>query len=173
MTVAKSNPVTFHGTPVTLIGMKLKKGDRARDIKVSSSDLSPVLPLDSSPNKTRLFLTLPSLDTEVCATETKKFSNAIEALDDSVVAYVISADLPFAQNRWRTAEGIDNLIMLSDYRNLDFARNWGLLIKELALLTRAVYIVDQNNQVVHYEIVPEITSEPNYEAALTALRAVV
>ncbi|QLE52703.1 thiol peroxidase (plasmid) [Nostoc sp. C057] len=163
--------VTFHSQPVTLVGLKLKEGDMARDIRVSGSDLSPVLPLDCSRGKVRLFLTLPSLDTPVCAIVTKKFSNALKGLGNTIVAYAVSADLPFAQSRWCVSEGIENIIMLSDYRSMDFARGWGLLIQELGLLTRAIYVVDQSGKVTYREIVPEIASEPNYDAAIAAIWA--
>jgi thioredoxin-dependent peroxiredoxin len=164
--------VTFHGQPVTLLGLKLKQGDMARDVRVSGSDLSPVLPLDCSRGKVRLFLTLPSLDTPVCASVTKKFSNALKGLDNSIVAYVVSADLPFAQSRWCVSEGVENMIMLSDYRSMDFARGWGLLIGELGLLTRAVYVVDRTGLVTYCEVVPEIASEANYDAAIAAIRCI-
>lgn len=173
MSTAITGSVTFHGQPMTLIGLKMKEGDRARDVKLSNGDLSPVLPLEQSQGKVRLFITLPSLDTKVCAVETKKFSSAMREFSDSVSTYVVSADLPFAQNRWLAAEGIENMTLLSDYRNLDFARSWGLLIKELGLLTRAIYIVNRNGEVTYCEIVSEITSEPNYEQALAELQSLV
>jgi thiol peroxidase len=173
MSVTNTRTITFHGQPMTLVGLKLKVGGKARDVRVTGSDLSPLLPLAASEGKARLFMTLPSIDTPVCSMEAKKFSEAIQELGQTVAVFVVSADLPFAQQRWYQTEGIQNLTMLSDYRDMDFARNWGLLINELGLLARAVYIVDQNNVVTYCEIVPEITAEPNYEAAIAALRAVV
>jgi thiol peroxidase len=171
MVAQHNNSVTFHGKPFTLIGRKLKEGDQARDIRLVQPDLSTQLPLKNSTGKARLFITVPSLDTNVCALETKTFDQKLATFGDSVVTYVISADLPFAQDRWRNAEGIENVVLLSDYHNLDFARNWGLLIRDLGLLARAVYIVDANNTVNYCQIVPELTEQPNYEAALSALQA--
>ena len=162
--------VIFYSRSVKLVGLKLKEGDKARDVRVSGSDLSPVLPLDFSQGKVRLFLTLPSLDTPVCSSVAKKFSNALKKIDSRVVAYAVSADLPFAQSRWCLSEQVENIIMLSDYRSLDFARAWGLLIQEVGLLARAVYVVDQSNKVTYCEIVSEVASEPNYDAAIAAIR---
>ncbi|MBF2074949.1 MAG: thiol peroxidase [Synechococcales cyanobacterium C42_A2020_086] len=173
MSVTNTGTITFHGQSMTLVGLKLKVGDRARDVRVTGIDLSPVLPLAASEGKARLFMTLPSIDTSVCSMETKKFSDAIQEFGQAIAAFVVSADLPFAQQRWCLAEGINNLTMLSDYRAMDFARSWGLLISELGLLARAVYVVNPDSIVTYCEIVPEITAEPNYEAAIAALRAVV
>lgn len=170
MSEERTGIVTFHGKPMTLLGLKLKEGDRARDVRVSSSDLSLLLPLEHSKGKARLFLTVPSLDTGVCSIETKKFNNAIQEFGNSVAVYTVSADLPFAQSRWCASEGVENITILSDYRSMDFARSWGLLIKELGLLARAVYVVDKSDTVTYCQLVPEITSEPNYEAAIAALR---
>lgn len=172
MTNTSTRTITFHGQPMTLVGLKLKVGDRARDVRVTGSDLSPLLPLAASEGKARLFMTLPSIDTSVCSMEAKKFNDTIQEFGQTVVVFVVSADLPFAQQRWCLTEGIQNLTMLSDYRDMDFARNWGLLINELGLLARAVYVVDQNRIVTYCEIVPELTAEPNYDAAIAALRTV-
>lgn len=166
--------VTFHGQQMTLLGSKLKLGDKAPDVRVINQDLTPVLPLEQSKGKIRLFLTVPSLDTPVCACETSKFSENLKTIDsemmDSVSVFLISADLPFAQNRWRKAEGIENITMLSDYRSMDFARNWGLLIQDLGLLARAVYVIDPKGLVIYSEIVSELTDEPDYSEALEVLR---
>jgi thiol peroxidase len=172
MSVTSTRTITLHGQPMTLVGLKLKVGDRARDVRLTGIDLSPILPLATSEGKARLFMTLPSIDTPVCSIEAKKFSEAIQELGQTVAVFVVSADLPFAQQRWCQTEGIQNLTLLSDYRDMDFARNWGLLINEMGLLARAVYVVDENRIVTHCEIVPEITTEPNYVAAIAALRTV-
>jgi thioredoxin-dependent peroxiredoxin len=163
--------VTFQGQPLTLVGTNLDVGDRARDIQVTGLDLSPVLPLEHSQGKVRLFITVPSLDTEVCSLETKKFSNALKNLSESVAVYLVSADLPFAQKRWSETEAVDNITMLSDYRGMDFARSWGLFVQELGLMTRAIFVVDPTGVVTYSEVVPELTSEPDYEAAIAAVNA--
>jgi thioredoxin-dependent peroxiredoxin len=163
--------VTFQGQPLTLAGTNLDVGDRARDIQVTGLDLSPVLPLEHSQGKVRLFITVPSLDTEVCSLETKKFSDALKNLSESVAVYLVSADLPFAQKRWSETEAVDNITMLSDYRGMDFARSWGLFVQELGLLTRAIFVVDPTGVVTYSEVVPELTSEPDYAAAIAAVKA--
>lgn len=163
--------VTFQGQPLTLVGTNLDVGDRARDIQVTGLDLSPVLPLEHSQGKVRLFITVPSLDTEVCSLETKKFSAALKNLSESVAVYLVSADLPFAQKRWSETEAVDNITMLSDYRGMDFARSWGLFVQELGLMTRAIFVVDPTGVVTYSEVVPELTSEPDYEAAIAAVNA--
>ncbi len=166
--------ITFHNQPMTLLGLKLKVGDKARDVRVINQDLTPVLPLKQSEGKVRLFLTVPSLDTPVCACETRKFSENLKAVAsevrEAVSVFLISADLPFAQTRWRKAEGIENITMLSDYQAMDFARSWGLLIQDLGLLARAVYVINPEGVVTYSEVVPELTDEPDYAAAITALR---
>lgn len=114
-------------------------------------------------------MTLPSLDIEICSIALKKFSRLIEDKDNSIIAYGISADLPFAQNRWTVAEGVNNIILLSDYRSMDFARNWGLLMREVGLLASAVYVVDKSGKVTYCEILPEMGREPDYQRAIAAV----
>lgn len=169
--------VTFHGQPMSLVGLPLKIGDRARDVRVSDADLSPVLPLERSHGKVRLFITVPSLDTAVCACETRRFRDDLKAMESQlgslVEVFLISADLPFAQTRWKIAEGIETITFLSDYRDMDFARDWGLLIKDLGLLARAVFVINHDAIVTYREVVPELTAEPNYEAAIAAVQAAI
>ncbi len=161
--------VTFKGAPMTLVGPDLHVGDSAPDFEAIGKDLSPVT-LGTDAGKTRLFIVVPSLDTSVCSLETKKFNDRVKALPDSVVAYVISADLPFAQNRYASAEGVDSVKTVSDHRDLSFARNYGVLIQELKLLARSVFVVSPDNTVTYKEIVPEVTNEPDYDAALAAAK---
>lgn len=171
MTVVHTDAIAFHGDPLTLLGTRLGVGDRALDSRLLATDLSPVLPFESSTGKARLILTVPSLDTSVCALETATFDNELGAFGEAIFAGVISADLPFAQQRWREHSGVKNVTLLSDHRDLEFARNWGLLIRELRLLARAVYVVDRDSTVTYCEVVPELSDQPDYAAALTALRA--
>lgn len=158
--------INFHERSLRLVGLPLKVGDRARDVRVIGSDLSPVMPLERSQGKQRLFLTVPSLDIPVCSAATRKFSQILAPLKGSLGIFLISADLPFAQARWQAVEGIDTITLLSDYRDLDFARNWGLLIQELGLLASAVFVINFMGNVTYREIVPELTAEPDYEAVL-------
>ncbi|MBO2520582.1 MAG: thiol peroxidase [Clostridia bacterium] len=160
--------VTMRGNPVTLVGDEVKVGDKARDFTVIDNDLNPVTLQDTS--GVRLFLTVPSLDTGVCDAEVRRFNEEAAKLD-GVKVYTISMDLPFAQKRWCGAAGIDNVVVLSDHRDASFGTNWGVLIKELRLLARAVFVVDSSNTVTYVEYVPEVTSHPNYEAALEAAKA--
>ncbi len=164
------NVVTLQGQPITLIGPDIKEGDTAPEVTLVGENLSQISPLEHSNGKVRLFIILASLDTETCSMEAKKFSNSLGDLDNSVAVYIVSADLPFTQKRWCQAERVTNITLLSDYRSMEFARSWGLLVKELELPIRAVYVVNRNNKVTYREIVSEITSEPNYEAAIHALK---
>ncbi len=168
--------VMFCGQPLRLLGLPLKVGDRARNVRVIGNNLSPVLPLARSRLKIRLFLTAPSLDMPACSAAIQKFSQHLtslgQELTDFVEVFLISADLPFAQSRWQASEDVANITMLSDYRALDFARNWGLLVQELGLLAHAVYVVDRTDIVTDREVVSELLDEPNYQAAIEALQAI-
>lgn len=164
--------VTFKGNPVQLAGPEVKPGDSAPAFtglkgldKVSLAD---------TPAKARLFSVVPSLDTGVCSMQTKKFDEGIKSLGDAVACYTVSVDLPFAQGRFCSAEGIAAMKTVSDVHDHSFGRNWGVLIEgglPLKLLTRAVFVVDKNGKVTYAEYVPEVTNHPNYDAALAALQA--
>lgn len=158
--------ITFKGNPMTLLGTEVKVGDKAPAFTVLANDLSPVT-LDSSKGKTRLIVTVPSVDTPVCDTEVRRFNTEAAKLPNTEVL-VVSMDLPFAQKRWCGAAGIENVKTVSDHRDANFSQAFGVLIKELKLTTRAVFVVDATDTVVYKEIVSEVTQEPNYEAALQA-----
>jgi thiol peroxidase len=159
--------VTFKGNPMTLVGPELNVGDAAPDFAAVAADLSPVS-LSTDAGKTRLVIAVPSLDTAVCSLETKKFSDRAKELPDNAVVYVVSADLPFAQKRFCGAEGIDNVKTVSDHRSLSFAKRYGILIDELKLLARSVFVIGPDDHLAYQEIVPEVTNEPNYDAAIDA-----
>jgi thioredoxin-dependent peroxiredoxin len=163
--------ITFKGNPMTLIGPELNVGDTAPDFNVIANDLSPVN-LATDAGKTRLLISVPSLDTAVCSLEAKTFSDRAKELSDNVAVYVISADLPFAQKRFCGSEGIENIKTLSDHRELSFAKNYGVLIKELSLLARTVWVVSPDNKITYKQIVQEATQEPDYNAAIAAAQAV-
>lgn len=163
--------VTFHGQSMSLVGLKMNVGDPAREVQLVAPDLAWVKPLEISQGKPRLFITVPSLDTSVCSLEARTFDHQIQALGDQIATFLVSADLPFAQNRWAQAEGIQHLTLVSDYRDRDFARQWGVLVPDLALLARAVFVVDGAGIVTYKQIVPELTDEPDYAAALDAVRS--
>jgi len=160
--------VTFKNDPVTLLGTEIKVGDDAPDFTVVSNDLSERTLADYK-GKIKLISVVPSLDTGVCAEQTKRFNEEADSLDN-VHVLTISMDLPFAQTRWCSAEGVKNLDTLSDHRDADFGNKYGALIKELRLLARSIFVVDANNKVVHVEYVPEVTTHPDYDAALDAAK---
>ena len=163
--------VTLGGNPITVEGNFPKKGDSAPEFNLTAKDLKD-LGLKDFAGKRKVLNIVPSLDTAVCAKSTKVFNEKASALPNTVVL-VISGDLPFAAGRFCTAEGINNVVTLSTVRGGDFRRRFGVDITSgpLAGLTaRAVVVLDENNKVLHSELVPEIKQEPNYDAALAALR---
>jgi thiol peroxidase len=160
----------LQGNPVNLAGELPAAGSAAPDFSLVAGDLSDV-GLGNYAGKKKLLNIVPSLDTGVCATSTKKFNAAMAGKTDAV-ALVISADLPFASKRFCDAEGITNVVNLSMMRSRNFAKDYGVLITDgpLAGITaRAVVVLDADNKVLYTELVPEITQEPNYDAALAAL----
>jgi thiol peroxidase len=167
-----SGIITFKGNPFTLLGPQLKVGDKAPDFAVVDNGLASVS-LASSTGKIRIISSVPSLDTPVCDTETRRFNQEAASLPGDVVVLTISLDLPFAQKRWCGAAGIDKVTTLSDYRERSFGQNYGVLIKELLLLTRAIFVVDAKDVIRYIQIVPEVTSEPDYTAVITAAKALL
>ncbi|HPO09884.1 MAG TPA: thiol peroxidase [bacterium] len=161
--------ITFKGNPLTLAGNEVKVGDTAPDFAVLGNDLSEVK-LSSYRGKTCVISSVPSLDTPVCDIQTKRFNEEATALGPDVDILTISMDLPFAQARWCGTTGAKQVRTLSDHRDAAFGQAFGLLIKELRLLARAVYVVDREGILRHAEIVKEVTSEPNYEAAIEAVK---
>ena len=171
MPVERTGAVTFKGNPLTLMGEAIHVGDKAPDFAVLAGDLSEVN-LDTDGGKVRLVLSVPSLDTPVCDQETKKFSDKGAQFPDNVVVYTISCDLPFAQNRWCGTAGVENVKTLSDHRDMSFAQAYGTWVKELRLLSRAVFVIDANDVVQYVEYVPEIGEHPNYDAAVDAVNKI-
>ncbi len=168
----RDGAVLFKDNPATLLGPEIKVGDTAPDFSVVDNGLQPVT-LATSAGKIRLITVVPSLDTPTCDTMTRKFNQDAASLPDSVVTYTISVDLPFAQKRWCGNAGIDKVQTLSDYQERSFGLNYGLLLKNLKLLARAVYVIDQNDKVVYVEVVSEVTAEPDYAAALAAVNKLI
>lgn len=163
--------VTMKGNPVTLVGNKLKEGDKAPDFKVVDQNLQPKSLKDYT-GKVKLISVTPSLDTPVCDMQARRFNEEAAKLGENVAVLNLSVDLPFAIKRFCNAAGIDKVETLSDYKDVSFGENYGVLIKELRLLARAVFIVDDKDVVRYTEVVPEVTDEPNYETALSELRKV-
>jgi thiol peroxidase len=171
MDIERKNGTTLKGNPFTLIGPEIKVGQKAPDFTVLASDLSPVT-LTSSKGKARLICSVPSLDTPVCDSETRRF-NEEAAKMPGVETLIISVDLPFAQGRFCQTSGIKNVQTLSDHRDVSFGKAYGTLIKELRLLSRAVFVIGADDKVLYAEYVKEMSTHPNYEAALAALKTKV
>ncbi len=168
----RSGEITFQGKPLTLIGPVLKVGSEAPHFTLTANDLSD-LRCDAYHGKILLLSVVPSLDTPVCATQTRTFNQKATQLAKDVTVLTVSMDLPFAQKRFCGTEGIERVITASDYKYRTFGQAFGVLIKELGLLARAVFVLDRKGKVVHTEYVPEITKEPNYDAALSAVKAIM
>ena len=169
MTKERSAAVTFQGAPLTLLGPELAIGDQAPPFTLLNNDLQPVA-LDDSKGKVRLITVVPSLDTPVCDTMARRFNEEAAELSEDLVVYTVSVDLPFAQKRWCGAAGIDRVQTLSDYQDRDFGLHYGLLIKELKLLARAVLVINRAGQIAYYQLVKEVVDEPDYAAALEAVK---
>ncbi len=170
MAQERNAAITFKGNPMTLIGPELKVGDKAPDFQVTAGDLSPVT-LQNFKGKTKLISVVPSLDTPVCDQQTRRFNEEASKLPADVEALTISMDLPFAQKRFCATAGLVRMKTLSDYKSASFGQAYGTLIKELHLLTRAVFIIGSDDKVQYVEYVKEVTNHPNYEAALNFLSA--
>ncbi len=161
--------VTFKNNPVTLIGSEVKVGEKAPNFTVLANDLSPVT-LETSAGKVRLISVVPSVDTGVCDAQTRRFNEEASNIGN-VEVLTISMDLPFAQKRWCAASGLENVHTFSDHRDASFGEAYGVVMQELRLLARAVFVVDSNDVVTYVEYVSEGTSHPNYDAALEAVKA--
>lgn len=162
--------ITFKGNPATLLGNSVNVGQVAPKVDLVGKDLS-TFSVGGASGKYQVLIAVPSLDTGVCATEARKFNEKV-ASKNNVEAVVIAMDLPFAMGRFCSTEGIENLKVGSDFRGAKFAKEYGVLLADTpleGLLARAIFILDPNGVVVYKEITPEITSEPNYDAAMAAL----
>ena len=164
--------VTMKGNPITLMGTEPQVGDSAPDFVAIDNDLNPVS-FDSFRGKVCIVSSVPSLDTPVCDMETRRFNDEAGRLGDDVEILTISMDLPFAQKRWCGAAGVDRVQTLSDHRDAAFGQAYGVLIKGLRLLARAVFVVDKEGTIRYIELVKEIASEPDYDSVLTAVKELV
>jgi len=166
------NTVTFKGTPLTLVGEKVNVGDPAPECVLLDRGLKGV-PLSSFRGSVVILSTVPSLDTHVCDVETRRFNEEAVALGPEVVVVTVSMDLPFAQERWCAAAGIDNVVTLSDHKEGCVGERYGVLVKELRLLGRAVFVVDREGVIQYIQVVKELTEEPVYEPILEAVRSIL
>jgi thiol peroxidase len=169
--MSRSGVIKFKGAPLTLAGEEVKRGQSAPDFKVHYFEGGmKAITLGDVKGKPTIISVVPSLDTAVCAMQTKKFNEQLGALGDRINALTVSMDLPFAMNRFCGAEDIKNMRVGSDYQDRNFGNKWGTLIEELKIECRAVFVLDKDGKVVHAEYVDEVTNEPDYDAALEALR---
>ncbi len=166
----RKGAVTFEGNPLTLLGEEMKPKMVAPDVTLLNHQLEPVT-LNDERDGVLIVASVPSLDTAVCSKETKRFNREAESLPGKVKLVVVSMDLPFAQERWAKEYDVTNVAFLSDHREADFGRAFGVLIKELRLLARAVFVIDADGRVAYVELVKEITDEPDYQSALSAAAA--
>jgi thiol peroxidase len=171
LVMSRTGVVTFKGAPLSLAGNEVKEGQAAPDFKVNYFEGGmKQITLADVKGKPAIISVVPSLDTAVCAMQTKKFNDQLAALGDRVNALTVSMDLPLAINSFCGAESIKNMRVGSDYQDRSFGANWGTLIEELKIECRAVFVLDANGKVVHAEYVSEVTNEPDYHAAMEALQ---
>ncbi|WP_341347272.1 thiol peroxidase [Paenibacillus sp. FSL H3-0469] len=172
MTQERTGVTTFKGNPITLVGPQLKAGDPAPQFTVSKNLLEDVTLTDYA-GKIKLISVVPSLDTGVCDAQTRRFNSEAAGLGDDVVILTISTDLPFAQARWCGAAGIDSVITLSDHKETSFGQAYGVLIKEFRLDMRSIFVVDKNDTLAYVEYLGEMAEHPDYEAAVSAVKALL
>ncbi len=168
----RTGVITMKGHPLTLAGQEAKVGDPAPDFEVLANDLSPFR-LSSLKGKVVIISAVPSLDTPTCDIETRWFNEEAAKLGPGVEILTISMDLPFAQKRWCGAAGVERVTTYSDHRDAAFGLAYGVLIKELRLLARAVFVVDQAGTLRYVQVVKEVANEPNYDEVLAAVSRVV
>jgi len=168
----RANAVKMKGSSLTLIGPELRPGDAAPDFTLTANDLSD-LELRSLKGRVVVLSVVPSLDTGVCAAQTRRFNQEATGLSPEVVVLTVSMDLPFAQKRFCGAEGIDRVVTASDYKHRCFGPAYGVAIKELGLLSRSVFVIDRAGRITYAQYVRELSEEPDYASALAAARKVV
>lgn len=165
----RKGAVTLRGNSLTLLGKEIKVGDKAPDVALLDNDLKPVK-LSSFLGKVVVVSSVPSLDTPTCDMETRRFNMEAAKLSEAVVILTVSTDLPFAQKRWCGAAGVEKVKTLSDHRETAFGLSFGVLIKELRLLARSIFVLDKSGTVQYVQHVPEISQEPDYGAVIVAAK---
>ncbi len=168
----ENRTVLFGGNPMALAGNSIKVGDKAPEFTVIDNGLKPIKFSDFK-GKVKLISIFPSIDTSVCSIQNRKFNSEAGGFGDKVAFLAISIDLPFALKRFCGAEGINNLLTLSDHRDADFGNKYGFLIKDLRLLSRGVIVIDKDDVIRYIEVVPNVGQEPNYDDALKALKTLL
>ena len=168
--LARKGLITFGGREMTVIGPDMRAGDPAPEFTVTTQDWQSMNVLTATRGKVRVIAAVPSLDTPVCDLETHRFNEAAAALSDEIVIVTVSADLPFAQKRWCGANGIEEILVVSDHHDMDFGKKYGCLMQEVRLLRRAVFVVGRDDRIVYADYMPELGMEPDYAAVLAAAR---
>jgi thiol peroxidase len=166
----RTGVITFKGNPLTLVGSQPRVGRKAPAFTVVANDLTP-LTLAQFAGKVVVISAVPSLDTATCNIETRRFDQEAVKLGPEVAVLTVSMDLPFAQSRWSGAAGVHAVVTGSDYRDAQFGKKYGVLIKELRLLARALFVVDAKGKLVYQQLVPEVSHEPNYDEVLDVVKA--
>jgi thiol peroxidase len=168
--IERDGMFVFKGQDVTIIGEDLKVGEQAPEFSALTKDWSWMRALESTKGKVRIIGSLPSLSTSVCDRETKRFNVEANSMSDDVTILMVSMDLPFTQDQWCAAAGVEQVITLSDHKNTDFGEKYGVLLKELNIFRRAAFVIDRGGKVVYVEYLPVLGDEPDYEAVLEAAR---
>lgn len=171
--MSHSKQITFAGNPVTILGTEAKVGQVAPNFTAVKQDLSPFDFYKGTEGKVKVISIAPSIDTGVCALQTIRFNEEAGKLKDQVQIVTLTVDLPFAQKRYCAAEGIANIDVVSDHRDLDFGLKYGFVLEGLRLLTRGIVVVDQENVIQYVEYVPEVTHHPDYDKALEAIQSLL
>ncbi|WP_020616927.1 thiol peroxidase [Paenibacillus daejeonensis] len=172
MAQQRKGVATLKGNPITLLGPELQVGDPAPDFVLNKSLVDSVSLKDYA-GKVKLISVVPSIDTGVCDAQTRRFNEEASSLGENVVILTVSVDLPFAQSRWCGAAGVDKVTLLSDYKDNSFGSAYGVLIEELKLDMRAIFVIDADDTIRYIEILSEMTEHPNYDEALQAARALI
>ncbi|GIV66386.1 MAG: thiol peroxidase [Chloroflexota bacterium] len=162
--------ISFAGKDVTVVGPDLQAGDVAPEFTVHAQDWSTISGLSATDGKVRIIASVPSLETSVCDRETRRFNQDAANLSKDIAILVISTDLPYTQKRWCGAAGIDQVMVLSDHMDVDFGKKYGVLLKELRILRRAVFVVNRDNRIIYAAYMPTIGAEPDYDAVINAAK---
>jgi thiol peroxidase len=170
MTTKRKGIIQVGGKDATVIGDDIKVGQKAPDFAVFKTDWTPIKALKETKGKVRIIAAVPSLDTEVCDRETRRFNQEAVVLGKDIVIFVVSTDLPYAQRRWCGAAGVDQVVAVSDSRKADFGKKYACLVEERRILRRAVFVVDRKGLVVYADYMPALGNEPKYDEVLTAAR---
>jgi thiol peroxidase len=171
MSIERKGIASFGGVETTVVGAEIQVGEMAPEFTVQAGDWSLVKGLESTRGKVRIIGSLPSLNTSVCDRETRRFNQEAATLDENIVIIMISTDLPLMAKSWCAAAGVDKVLVLSDHLEADFGVKYGVLMKELRILRRAVFVVNAAGVVTYADYMASAGDEPDYEAVLNAARA--